>query len=171
MPPTPRSPAIDAGFSSATNADQRGVFRPIDGEANGSAVADLGAVEADPVGDTVLYWTSDLDGDGDPHGMELALGTNPLVQESQSESHLVLSGDDGTIAIQYDPSWQAWTTWVLYRSFDLSPGSFVEIFRAEAGVYSVSNGATFVDGNPVIITDLGAGDRAFYHLETELVSP
>ena len=43
------SPAIDAGTNSGCPAtDQRGVARPIDGNHDGSAVCDIGAVEAPP---------------------------------------------------------------------------------------------------------------------------
>jgi hypothetical protein len=40
------SPAIDAGDNSACSAvDQRGVLRPVDGDADGDAVCDIGAFE------------------------------------------------------------------------------------------------------------------------------
>jgi len=43
------SPAIDAGTNNGCPAtDQRGVARPIDGNSDGSAVCDIGAVEASP---------------------------------------------------------------------------------------------------------------------------
>ena len=45
MPPLLGSPAIDAAVGSLTTNDQRGLSRPMDGDDNGSAVADLGAVE------------------------------------------------------------------------------------------------------------------------------
>ena len=44
-PPLPGSAAIDAAVGSVEASDQRGVARPIDGDGNSSAIADLGAVE------------------------------------------------------------------------------------------------------------------------------
>jgi hypothetical protein len=43
--PRPGSPAIDAAIGSCPGLDQRGVFRPQDGNGDGVAVCDLGAVE------------------------------------------------------------------------------------------------------------------------------
>lgn len=42
------SPAIDAGSKNCTVFDQRGTVRPIDGNKDGKAVCDVGAVEAPP---------------------------------------------------------------------------------------------------------------------------
>lgn len=45
MLPLPNSPAIDAAVGSTETIDQRGVPRPIDGNGDGTAAADIGAVE------------------------------------------------------------------------------------------------------------------------------
>ena len=48
MPPMAGSPAIDAATTSTEPLDQRGISRPVDGDGNGTAIRDLGAVEAPP---------------------------------------------------------------------------------------------------------------------------
>jgi hypothetical protein len=48
MPPSISSPAIDAAIGSTEVIDQRGYSRPVDGDGNGTVVADIGAVELIP---------------------------------------------------------------------------------------------------------------------------
>jgi hypothetical protein len=45
MPPLAGSPAIDMGAPTSLSTDQRGLPRALDGDGNGSPVADIGAVE------------------------------------------------------------------------------------------------------------------------------
>ena len=45
MPPRADSPAVDAAPGSTLNVDQRGVDRPVNGDFDGAAVRDIGAVE------------------------------------------------------------------------------------------------------------------------------
>ncbi|MBE7494575.1 MAG: hypothetical protein HS117_06495 [Verrucomicrobiaceae bacterium] len=48
MPPLPGSPALDAAAGSTETTDQRGAPRVADGDGNGTAEVDIGAVEAIP---------------------------------------------------------------------------------------------------------------------------
>lgn len=63
MPPLPGSPAIDAGVATSDTpaADQRGVARPVDGNGDGVASLDIGAVELVCV--TVTTLVDENDGD------------------------------------------------------------------------------------------------------------
>lgn len=64
------SPAIDAGESaSCPDTDQRGVTRPVDGDANGSAVCDIGAFELWPDG----IFEDGFEG-GDTSGWDVIVG-------------------------------------------------------------------------------------------------
>ncbi len=62
----PGSPAIDAALGNTFFLDQRGEARPIDGDGDGSAIADIGAVEASQVtlGSISGIKFNDLNNDG-----------------------------------------------------------------------------------------------------------
>jgi len=68
------SPAIDGGdpagctdaLGNPLGVDQRGVFRPQDGDGNGSSICDIGAVES-----------NDCNGNGFPDAVDVANGTSP----------------------------------------------------------------------------------------------
>ncbi len=65
------SPVIDAGGTSCTPFDQRHVARPVDGDGNGSAVCDMGAIEA---GDLIL-WAGHEAGNSDEWSSTAGLAT------------------------------------------------------------------------------------------------
>ncbi len=69
MPPMPGSQALDAATGSSATTDQRGVFRPLNGDNAGLAVSDLGAVEV-PIPLTV---TTRFDENDTPAGSTLSL--------------------------------------------------------------------------------------------------
>ena len=57
MLPFKNSPVIDLGNNTGCPAtDQRGIARPIDGDGNGVAVCDIGAVEYNPAVDRIKLW-------------------------------------------------------------------------------------------------------------------
>lgn len=131
MPPLPDSPAIDpvdGHTNSVCSTDQRGLTRVI------GARVDIGAAEFQGASDVARFWPTDWDEDGNPFGLELALGLNPLLPDA---------GDAGTptsyppaigngIEFGFNPAATNYTAWVVKRSLDLSvPNSFVEIYRLD----------------------------------------
>lgn len=171
MPPLPGSPVIDSGVATTLEFDQRGFSRVV-----GSA-PDIGAVEYEAGHDYPLFWAVDSDGDGNAFGIEVALGTDMHVPDSSSNRNLKLGRQSGTGLPQLDFGFNAaaapTTIWIIKRSANLAPGSFVEIYRYDGPTGTeIFNGTTstvggdsisVVDGNPVL------DGRAFYLFEAEHV--
>ncbi|VGO19923.1 choice-of-anchor Q domain-containing protein [Pontiella sulfatireligans] len=95
---TANSPCIDAGTDLGLADDLDGIPRPLDGNANGSAIADMGAYEylnilADSDDDGLsdgdemytygtMLTVADTDGDGLDDGDEVALGFSPTIHSA-----------------------------------------------------------------------------------------
>ncbi len=76
------SPCIDAATSLASIVDDLdGVPRPLDGDADGVAVADMGACE-------FVSAVADTDGDGRVDMHEVAIGFNPTYNENYAVDHV-----------------------------------------------------------------------------------
>jgi len=72
------------------------------------------------------------DGDGSPFGVELALGTDPLMAEPEAPGYPVPypPATGNGITFGFNAAAINYTAWVVRRSRDLSvPSSLVEIFR------------------------------------------
>lgn len=181
MPPLPGCPAIDAwgGLGPEPSpTDQRGLPRPVgDG-------MDLGAVESQGLlSDLGLFWDSDFDGDGNAFGAEHALGTNPSVADPGNSRNLTPPRINGSgereMFFGLNPAAGPHTIWILSRSPDLSPGSFVPIFRYDGStdLLEVQPGieAKFTPAyapGMIQVTDTNQPmSRAFYRVEAGLVPP
>jgi len=171
MPPLPSSPAIDAGTNlvSLPATDQRGFARVFNG------IVDIGAVEFQGTTDVGLFWATDWDGDGSPFGVELALGTDPLVADSEAPGYPVpYPPDTGNgISFGFNSAATNYTAWVVRRSLDLSlPDSFVEIYRYDGptGITTATNDLNVnVTGDSIEITDelMPQPPSAFYQVTIE----
>ena len=125
MPPLPGSPVIDAGGGTAFTNDQRGYSRVVNG------AVDIGAVEFQGNADIALFWSSDWDGDGNPFGIEYALGTDWAVADPANSANLVIYESYGNYGVQcgFNPDAADMTAWVVMRSVDLKNDSFEVIYR------------------------------------------
>jgi hypothetical protein len=164
MPPLPGSPAIDAGNSSITNTlstDQNGFPR-----LSGAAV-DVGAAEYLGTNSLSILWAYDWDGDGNPYGLEHALGLNPFVPDRGG----VGSPPPSTagVAFALNPEATNDTAWIVYRSPGLT-NDFAEIYRFDGpsglGITSSVPVSVSVVSNTMQVIDESdpLPEKAFYLL-------
>lgn len=165
MPPLFDSPAINAaGYPPVFATDQRGLPR--------QPKSDIGAVEFQGTTDLTRLWLTDFDGDGSSYGIEQALGTDPLVADSANPRNLTMPAINasGHAVLSFGTQYTPGTRWILKRSLDLSPNSFVEIYRTNRSTDTAAPGITFVrTPTRITVTDATPSARkAFYRLETVL---
>ena len=162
MQPLPGSPTIDAGGTTAHSIDQRGFSRVV-----GSS-ADMGAVEYQGLADLLF----DSDGDGNPFGVEYALGTDWLTADRTNSANLSALAARGA-AFGFNPNAANQTAWILKRSLDLVSDPFVEIYRYDGSTdTSTSNIPVSVNmtASGIEVQDLSGATNAYYQFEAE-VSP
>lgn len=163
MPPTPKSPVIDLGAATTLTTDQRGLPR--------IGPPDIGAAEYQGSAEVALKWNFDLDGDGSPYGLELALGTNPAVADSNNSRNLKAPTFNaaGHAVLRFGiGSSVRGTRWILKRSANLS--TFEEIYRYDGTTDTAASGVTYVRTSTLVtVTDTapfpGGG---FYRFEAVL---
>lgn len=165
MPPLPGSPSIDAAPGSIFNRDQRSL--PVVG------TPDIGAAEFQGESDIILFWQVDPDGDGNPFGVEEALGTDQHIPDVENPRNLDMQTDpNGHPRLTFGRNAGAigGTQWILARSPNLDPENFVEIFRFD-GTSTIPESPNpdldFTLGIDFItITDLAPpAERAYYRFE------
>jgi len=167
--PLPGSPTIDAGSTTDPGGtDQRG-FERFSGDA-----LDIGAVEFNSNNDLPLLFPLDLDDDGIPFGIEIALGTDPNTPDLDNPRNLALpafnTNGDAILTFGRNINAPAGIRWTLSRSTDLT--SFDVIYRfdgtntlnEEAGNQSSLSNTLF----EIIDTD-SPSPKAFYRFEAEFV--
>ena len=163
------SPAINAASSSISTMDQRG-FAITDG------APDIGATEApDWLNLTATeldsLFLTDFDGDGNVHGQEVLLGTDPFTHDLDNPNNFtpILGGRGVTFGRDqnFNYSYQI----DVYRSFDLTPGSFERIFSYSAFDHTETAGSTnsdltsdLTDPDLISLPDSTTEEKAFYQL-------
>lgn len=168
----PLSPVLNAGNNSpnSTPVDLAGNLRIQNG------TIDLGAYEG-AITDPALLWSTDFDRDGNPWGVETALGTDPDVSDRSDPDNLSVpvfdTEGEALIKFGYNSSAPQGITWKLTRSTTLAPGSFETIFSYD--------GTTFTQASDVIglliNAEFGVIDQsppdpaAFYRFEAEYLAP
>ncbi|MGI9242461.1 MAG: choice-of-anchor Q domain-containing protein [Verrucomicrobiales bacterium] len=132
MPPLPGSPAVDARTGLQDyGPDQRGVEAALDGDGDGTATWDIGAVELQPHLDLPAFWPLDIDGDGNAFGIEYALSSDTpgLGLNGEAQPQLGLGASGFEFAFTLNEEADSATVWSVWRSSDLSVGSWEEILR------------------------------------------
>ncbi|RYD24461.1 MAG: hypothetical protein EOP88_00195 [Verrucomicrobiaceae bacterium] len=164
MPPMADSPAIDAGVATDLTSDQRGF--PFVG------TLDIGAAEYQGRADLARLWNVDPDGDGIPHGVEQATGTDSFEANASPLTGPVMLEEGGGLSLgfPFDPAAEPGTRWVISRSTDLTPGSFQRIYQFDGLAGTAAEGVTSTrTAGDITVTDTDPpAGNAFYRLETVL---
>ena len=140
------SPAIDVA-QNATTTDLENLARPLDGNNNGTAIADMGCYE-------FVNNAADSDGDSSLDVDEIIADTNPT--DSNSWFHITSSTNDGSFAtISFDSSSKR--EYYLVSSTNLTENIWTEV---------IGTRKTGVDGSD-FISITNAPPTRFYKLEVE----
>ena len=167
--PFPNSPAINAAPESTFAIDQRS-FPITDG------IPDIGAAEAPnwatPTTDELdSIFVTDFDGDGNVHGQEILLGTDPFTHDPDNLNNFrpILGGRGVTFGRDQNFSYPYLID--VYRSFDLTLENFERVFSYSAFDHTEVANSTNPDlipdlTNPNLISlpDSTAEEKAFYQL-------
>jgi hypothetical protein len=158
------SPCIDAGTNGIALLDKDGIPRPLDGNRDGIAIADMGAYEfVHPCGDTdedsmldgyeIDYQLNpndpadaalDPDGDGTVSGDEFIAGTHPNNSSSYFRLTNVQRGGTNELV-----TWSSATgrVYVLQRSVNLPGGAWTNV---AIGLRSWPPANTYTDAAPTV---------------------
>ncbi|MDF7823537.1 choice-of-anchor Q domain-containing protein [Pontiellaceae bacterium B12227] len=136
-------------------------------------VTDIGAVELQGTTDLAQFWSMDWDGDGNPFGVEYALGTDPLTADGTNGLNSMAHPSGGVI-FGYNPTAASSAAWVIKRSLDLVSDPFVEVYRFDGpsgGITATIPYSVNPIGASVEVLDLTTPQptNAFYQLDIELV--
>ena len=157
MIPLPGSVAVNKSPHAGGSFDQRG--------GRFSGMPDVGAVESLGTVDVPFVLQTDNDGDGSDYGVELALGTNPLISDPGHPANLKITrgANSATLTFGLDFVQQPNYTLRLVRSTSLK--DFTTELASNAGTYFVQPPG----GAPITIVDssLPTEGKAFYRLESE----
>ena len=158
MPPLPGSPAINAGGSiNPGGTDQRGFPRSVNGADIGAAEFQGNETELD------LAFFEDIDGDGTAVGVELAIGTDPLVADASGEANLRLTIDQNgepNFTFGVDSAQSNDIILRLMRSTGLETFEVIDSnLILDFPISSMTGLANAEDSSPP------AGGKAFYRLE------
>jgi len=121
-------------------------------------------------------WPLDIDGDGNPFGIEHTLGTDPLVSDREHTNNLSIVFAAGEVRLSLRPVALDYASWRLARSLDLGTGSFEQILRFDGSTQQFDPPAPGIivlhDLDLITIIDQNPPDpRAYYRFEAELLGP
>jgi len=165
--PCPTSPLIDRGFAVAgATTDYHHTARPLDGDANGVPVTDMGAIE-------FVHPAADSDSDGLRDTNEMAIGTSPVLRDTdldqQSDYEEVLAGTDPVDgASLFELSWlNAGVPGQFILRWPSADGRYYDLartFSLTAGFFSLQESIPAVPPENIYTDAVSGVDRAFYQI-------